>query len=194
MAVRKGQLFILGSLLIATLIMGIVFLQQGGGISVPESAAPQELLERSMDEFPVAINVALAENDTTANVQRRMQAYLGFQTEILRRHATSSRTHAAISVPNATGTRVLLFNFRRTAMRDINVTIAGTSKQPADLPSGETTVVRFGTVPETFTLDVDFVAGEPFSYAVAASRDKVSALYAARVTGESQVWEDARTY
>lgn len=194
MAVRKGQLFILGSLLIATLIMGIVFLQQGGGISVPESAAPQELLERSMDEFPSAVNVALAENDTPENVQRRMHSYMAFQTEILRRHATSSRTHAMISVPNATGTAVLIFNFRRTTMRDINVTIGGVSKQPADLSPGETTIVGFGTAPGSFTLDAEFVAGEPFDYAVTASRDKVAALYAAQVRGESQAWEDARTY
>lgn len=191
---RRGQMFLIGTLLFAALITGIVLINQGGSIGFTGSETPKALFDRGMDEYPRALNTVTEVDASPGEVKRRIASYLGFHSYTVRSHGVDSREHAIIAIPNSTGFTAIVGNFRGVEMGDAWMKVDGTGKSLGNVDAGETRLVGFpsttGDVRVMFNASADRLINNSFT----ASGDSITSLYTLRVEGENQIWTDTETY
>lgn len=193
MAVRQGQYFVIGALLIATFITGIV-LVDFGSVHTPATQTPKQLFDRGMDEFPRAVNLALMENASDVHLQQRLTTYLLFQQDTLQVHGLSSDAHTVLTTPDDGDVSVLVGNMRQAAMDNVTVVLDGETQQVDTIPSGETRLLTFTGVSDTFDVEASFTADKEFSHVFTAHRGQTGGVYHLRVSGEHQTWQNTAVY
>lgn len=192
--IRSGQFFLIGALILASMLAGFILFQQGGDVIAPAIQPAKGLFDKAFDEFPVVVNTAVATNRSIDSVERHLQSYMAFQSRTYDTHALQNRHHALVGIPNGTGVTVVLANFRGTAMSDVAVTVAGTTRTIGTLPAGETAQAGFTGAPQRFSVTLAFEADISVERTFRASRDNLFALYSLRLTGERQRWERTQRY
>lgn len=190
---RKGQFFVIGALLLISLIAGIIVLNVSE-FTGPKTQTPKQLFDQSFHTFPNAVNAILAENRSISEIEQQMTSYLAFQQYTLQSHALQNKAHTVLSVPNGDNVTVLLTNFRHAPLQNVQITVDGTTKTASAVPPQESAVITFQQVPATFTVDVAFDAERSFDQQFTGYSGRVAALYALRVEGEDQVWQSTKTY
>lgn len=190
---KKGQFFIIGTLLIASIITGYVVLDIGS-FQAPQTQTPRHLFDRSMQEFPAAVNHLSGESVSPTHAQRRITSYLAFQQYTFASHGLSSRSHAITAVPQDENITILISNFHNRELNDIRVTVDGTTQTRNTLPHGETAPFTFSSTPRSMDVRTSFRADRLYNQSFSTSRDRRSALYHLRVEGREQAWQDTRTY
>lgn len=192
-AAREGQFFIIGALLIAAVIVGIVLLESSG-LQPPATQTPRQLFDRALHEFPTATNTITAEEDTVGGMERRMTSYLAFQHYLFASHGLQARSHTVIGLPQDTDITFLLFNHRRVRMNNVSLRVNGTEQTLGTLPSGETAQFSFTGVPVALDVRLSFTADRAFNQSYSTSRFRRSALYTLHLVGTQQTWQDTRVY
>ncbi|MDY6765850.1 MAG: hypothetical protein SVW77_00625, partial [Candidatus Nanohaloarchaea archaeon] len=124
---RRGQMFIVGTILFAALVVGTVFLTQTGSISSSVADTPKFLFDTATDEYPRMLNLAAAENDSVRHVRSRAVSYLAFHRSVVERHGATATAHTLVTVPNSTGVSAMVANFRGQEMNDVEVSVDGTT-------------------------------------------------------------------
>lgn len=190
---REGQIFVVGTLLFITLIVGIVFLSQSGGISSIGPETPQFLFDKSMDEFPRAVNLG-STNSSAFQIRNRVVSYLNFQGYMLGRHGSSDYAHTMILVPNSNGVSAVVANFRNRDMEETLVSVDGTEEDLGTLNHGEARIHTFTGVSPRYRANMSFTSGEEFDHSFTASRSRITALYRLEVESIGQVWKDTEIY
>lgn len=187
-------MFLIGTILFAVLVVGTVFLTQTGSISSSIPATPQFLHETGMDEFPRAVNLAAAENDSARHVRSRLVSYMAFHRDVVDRHGASAVSHALVTVPNSTGVSAVVANFRGQDMTGVDVSVDGSTASIGTIPDGEARIRTFTGVPEQFRANLTFSTDQSFNHSIAASRNRITALYRLTVDGVDQTWQATDTY
>lgn len=190
---RKGQVFIVGALIFASLLLSIVVVVQGGELFYSGGNAPSKFFDRSVAEFPAAANNALADNSSVYSVRRDVHSFMEFQVYTGRSRGMETRAHALVLVPNSTGVRAVVLNFRGSGPAEASLSVEGETRSLV-MDSGTSRVVHFGSVPETFDVDFGLESGESFDHSFTASRKRMTALQSLSVSSESQTWVDTRIY
>lgn len=191
---RRGQLFVVGAILFGAIIIGTILLTQGGGVQAAGPEAPRFFFQWGLDEYPQAVNLAVAENSSGRHLQHRATSFLEFQRYVIERHGATATAHTLLLIPNGTDTTAVVGNVRGTAMDDVSVSVDGTEKSIATLPDGESRRLVFTGLPTTFNASLAFTADDAFSHEFSASRHRVTALYTLTVAAEDQTWTDTRVY
>lgn len=191
--IRKGQFFIIGALLIAALIAGFVLLDIGG-LDAPTTQTPKHLFDRSMNEFPVAVNTITADGEPVENMERRIISYLEYQQYLLNSHALQTQSHALISIPENGNVTFVFANFHGTDADDIALTVDGSKQTIDQVPDGQVATFSFDNLPSGFDVRLAFTVEKTFNTTFTTSRHRRSALYRLTVEGESQTWQDTRVY
>ncbi|MFB6265932.1 MAG: hypothetical protein ABEI07_02500, partial [Candidatus Nanohaloarchaea archaeon] len=119
---RRGQLFLIGAILFAILITGIVLLNQGALFVFTGPDTPKEVFDRAVEEYPVALNTVIRSSSAPGDVKRRIATYLGFQIYAARGHAIEARQHTVVLLPNSTGLTGIVGNFRGTTLENVSLT------------------------------------------------------------------------
>ncbi|MDY6769458.1 MAG: hypothetical protein SVU88_00630 [Candidatus Nanohaloarchaea archaeon] len=191
---RAGQFFLVGTLLFAAMITGIVVLNQGSSITFTGSPVAKTAFERGMDEAPRAVNSALQENATAREVRRRVASYLGFHSYAVGTHGVTAREHVVIALPNSTGVTAIVGNARGAEMTGAAISLDGTERSLSSIADGETRTVPFPGAAGKFRVTFNASADRTINNSFTASRDGAAALYSLRVAGEDQVWTETRVY
>ncbi|MFB6294836.1 MAG: hypothetical protein ABEI97_03685 [Candidatus Nanohaloarchaea archaeon] len=191
---RQGQIFIVGTILFASLVVGTVFLTQTGSISSTVADTPKILFDTATDEFPRMLNLAAAENDSVRHVRSRLVSYMAFHRSVVERHGAAAVSHALITVPNSTGVSAVVANFRGQEMNDVEVSVDGTTASIGTVPDGEARIRTFTGVSDQFRANLSFTAGETFDHSISASKSRITALYRLTIDGVDQTWRGTETY
>lgn len=191
---RRGQLFVVGAILFGAIIIGTILLTQGGGVKPAGPEAPRFFFQWGLDEYPQAVNLAVAENRSARHIRHRTMSFLAFQEYVIERHGTTATAHTLLLVPNGTDVTAVVGNVRGTAMDDVRVTVDGTEKTITTLPDGESRRLAFTGTPDTFNASIAFTAESAFDHDISASRHRVTALYTLTVETADQTWTDTRVY
>ncbi len=191
---RSGQLFIFGAILFGALIVGTILLTQSGGLQPPGPESPKTFFDWGMDEYPRTVNLAVAENSSARHLRHRATSFLGFQRDVMNRHGATMQAHTLVLVPNSTGATAVVGNFRGTDMDNVRVRVDGTQKRIGTVDDGETRLLGFTGLPETFNASLTFVADSGFDHDFRASRHRVTALYNLKVESAEQTWTGTEIY
>lgn len=194
MAVRRGQFFLLGALVLVGMMAGIVLFEQGDGVTLPETQRTKALFDQSLQEFPAAVNRAAAGNASAEAVQRGLHPYLAFQSRVFTSHGLQNHAYALILLPADDKVEAVVANFGPSPINHTNVTVAGTLQQPGTLPSHRSTILTFDSVPARFTATIQFTGHRSFNATFRTTRERISAWYGLKLAGERQVWEDTAVY
>lgn len=194
MAVRTGQIFLLGMLLFASIIGGALILNTGRVSGSPDTDAPHRLFDRGMEEFPNAVNYALQQGSGTDHVKLRMSSYMDFYTYTLSTHGIDGRSHFLISLPSGDDVDVLLGNFRGTEMEDVELTVNGSKKRPGVIDRGEVQAFHFSGVADTYNVTLAASADRALDQDFNASQTRVHSLHSLRLEIENGVITDTRIY
>ncbi len=190
---RRGQFFIIGTLLIAALITGYVILDVGG-LTPPQTQTPQQLFDHALNEFPAAVNYMSGEDPSTALLQQRLTEHLAFQQYLFAAHGTTAQIHALVTIPDGDNVTLVLANFHGQDATDVRVTVDGTTETVATLPDETIQRFTFTDVPRSLDVRAAFEVGRSFNQSLRTSRDRQGALFHLRVQGQNQVWSDTRRY
>lgn len=190
---RRGQFFVIGALLIASLITGYVVLDVGG-IQPPQTQTPRQLFDRATTEFPEAINHITGTDPSAEAMQRRLTSYLAFQQDRFAAHGLQTQAHALIGVPAGVNFTVAFANFRGQNATNVQITVDGTTKTVGTVVDGSTALATFADVPDSTSIHVSFQTGQAVTQQYRASTNRRSALLYLRVQGQDQTWVDTRTY
>jgi len=191
---RKGQMFLIGTLLFAGLITSIVILNQGGTTSFPGTQRSKALFDRGMNEYPAALNTVIETNSSGDQVKRRTASYLDFHAYTVRGQGLENREHTVIALPNSSGVTAVVGNFRGETMENAWITVGGTSKDLENLDAGETRLTGFPGASGKFRVMFNATADRTINNSFGASLQAVHALYSLRIEGEDQVWSGTRVY
>ncbi len=191
---RQGQMFIVGTILFASVVVGTVFLTQTGSISSTAADTPKTLFDTATDEFPRMVNLAAAENDSVRHVRSRTVSYLAHHRSTVGRHGATASAHTLITVPNSTGVSAVVANFRGQDMESVEVDIGGQTASIGTIPDGEARIRTFTGVGPQFRANLTFTAEEPFDHSMTASRSRITALYRLTIDGVDQTWRGLEVY
>lgn len=154
MGVRKGQYFIIGTILIAGLLLGILSVSNTITTSFASDDITRSLFENSLDEFPRAVEGAARDEATSENIEQEMRSYIGFQQHIGLQYGIDLQTQFLIGLPTDSGINVTFGNFRNTAINDTWIRVGGNAVNPDDVDPGTITTYRFPV--EDRTMEVEF--------------------------------------
>ncbi len=192
---RRGQFFVIGALLIVTMLAGITLFDVGG-VFTPDTDTPKHLFDQSVNEFPAMLNTVTAEDGSVHHMERRVASYLAFQNHMFTTHGLQSAAHALVVVPAPHSDNVTLVfaNSRGDALEDVAVTVDSETQTRAQLPDQHTSTFTFDSVPQQFDVRLAFSGADTFNHSYTTTRHRRSALYQLRVDGESQRWQSTRIY
>jgi hypothetical protein len=190
---RRGQFFVIGALLIAALITGYVVLDVGG-IQTPQTQTPRQLFDRTMTEFPAAVNHITAAGPLAEAMQRRLTSYLAFQDNRFAGKGLTAQMHAAVGVPSDDNVTVVVANFRGRNATGVNVTVDGTTQTAGTVTDGSSARLTFTGVSSSAEGRIVLQGGETFNQSFPVSTGRQTALLHLKIAGESQNWVDTRTY
>ncbi|MDY6768574.1 MAG: hypothetical protein SVW02_00490 [Candidatus Nanohaloarchaea archaeon] len=194
MAVRRGQVFVVGALLFGAMIVSLFLVATGGGLQDAGPETPRFLFKWGMDEYPRVVNLAAAENDSARHLRNRITSYLQFQRYVVERRGATMTAHSLVTVPNGTDTNAVLTNARGAAMEDTTLSVAGTEKSIGSLPAGDTRILTFSDTPSQFRVNLSFTDGKDFDHRETWSGQRITALYRLKIEAAQQTWVDTRTY
>lgn len=189
---RKGQVFVLGTLLFTAMIAGIVLLNMPGGLGFTGVGNAKNTFESYLNEYPRVLNLAYEEG-SSGHVQKAVTSFLAFQKYNMRRHGLEMKAHSVTTVPGNGSVTVLVSNFREVDM-DAVVTVNGSNKSLGPVNPGETVKESFTQVPEYFSVEANLTASRNFVHVFTSSLNRLKSVYVLRVESEGQVWRDKKIY
>lgn len=162
MAVRDGQYFTIGMMLLAGLLLTVLI----AGTQAPPDATSdlsQVMFDNSMEEFPEAVRQAVDENTTSSTVEREIRQYIEFQQYTLGQYNMEPEAHVLIGLPTDDGYNLTFGNYRDETMNEAWLHVDGVTRQlgtvepgtieTRQFPSQERTIdLRFNTTDRNLTL------------------------------------------
>ncbi len=190
MAVRKGQMFIIGALIFSGLLLSIVAAVQGGQLFYTGGDQAMELAERTANEFPAVLNTGLERDADVHEVKRDAHSFLKFQSRSARQRGMEMKSYAVILIPNSTGVNAVISGFgRETGFR---LEVSGDSRQ-FYLEPGTTREAYFDGVEGGYRVEVSVEPGA-WNRVFHASTARARAASRVSVSTESETWVETRVY
>lgn len=182
---RKGQFIIIGAIAIIFMLTLVTLARAPLRI---EAVGPEKpIFDNLRTESRELINVILAENANSTNLENRLLDWAHFAGNYSRRHATLLRGYFVVALPSGQGLNVTIMNFMGSAAI-VNVT-ANSSAGSASLAAEEAKTITFASVSDSFDFSYNFsVGGEVDSKSLNVTRRAFAAIKT-RITSGEQVYQ-----
>ncbi len=192
---RTGQFFLLGALLLATILGGTIVLTQDNGVTSPATGRVKAIFDQATAEFPRAVNIGVDDTATPHRLERTLTAYMEAQSRSFARHGLQDRAHALLVVPrNDSAVTVLITNVRGRPLQSVHLTVDGDTTALGTLADGRTAVHTAFTTTRPVPVSAAFRADRRFTHNLTAPGTRTTALYRLSLAGESQTWENTLVY
>ncbi|MDY6771463.1 MAG: hypothetical protein SV186_05945 [Candidatus Nanohaloarchaea archaeon] len=188
MGVRDGQFFIIGTIVIAGLIMGIVSISTGVSTSFTTDSITKAIFDDSVNEFPRAVSRIAHTADTSEGVERDIRRYIDFQKYIALQHGVTLKTNFLIGLPIPNGYNVTFGNFMDGTMQDVSITLDNTTRDLGDVPAGNITTLSFAPDSEVFQVRLAYRNDTSTFY----TSTKITSYISLRARSGSTVWRETR--
>lgn len=188
MGVRNGQYFIIGTILIAGILMGILGITNSVTTTFTSDDITRSLFENSLDEFPQAVAGAAREEHTSENIEQEMRRYTDFQQYVALQYGINLQTHFAIGLPTEDGYNITFGNFRDETLENVWIRVDDTAYNIGSVNVTEIDTYRFPTQERTMDMTINATGfGETFT----TSRKVLSFIDMEAQTGDT-VWRETQ--
>lgn len=151
--IRKGQFFILGAILISSVVLGFTLAgEQFYTSSSTESL--ESIVENNVNEFLKAGNVALRENRTPKNVLNVLKSEINFQEQIASSKGYDYDSLFIIGSSSRGDLNISIVNFFDGATQ-VNLSIDDSIRELNNIKYRQEKEVVFSSIPQKFELDVN---------------------------------------
>ena len=150
---KKAQWFVIGAFLIITMISAIVMGKNAVKLGDDLDPLQRQIYKNIKADIDIALNSILHEEQTSENLEMRLEDYSNFVREFGKIHAINISTYFIVGLPSGNDVNVTVVNFQKTAMQPIEITINGTTKNISNLADGTSETITFESVPDYFIVN-----------------------------------------
>jgi hypothetical protein len=183
---RKGQFFMIGTVLLSGTILASIVLQGGVDVYTGSSTTSFEVFDQALDEFPRAVSIALQEERSSSHLEQRLPAFMDYLVRTAAGHGISSQGYLLVGLPTERGYNVTVGNYQGEELQDVWVTVGPESARIDAIPHKGFETVRFNTTKSQFSVAVN---GTMKKESFTTSRRTVSLIHLRDTAGDT-VWED----
>lgn len=151
---RKGQFFMVGSLLVAGIIFGVVGLRGSAFITGDSEANTRSFFVRGVEEFSRAVDNSLKEQDDVDNVRKDVASYMDLIGRSNTRRGVPGRYMFIVGVKDSDGYDVVFGNYMESEVGEVNITLDGESNV-LDNPRRGTHVLSFNPSGKVFKASME---------------------------------------
>ncbi len=150
---RKAQWFIIGGLLIITMILSVALSRNQ--VQIGQNIEPWQkyVFDNIKTDSRSAINSILAENATSDNIEARLRDYSNFLRNFGNGRGINITSYFIVGLPSGNGINVTIVNFQKAKMQPIAITINETTQSVAQISDTGSNTLVFNSVPDYFTVN-----------------------------------------
>lgn len=185
MAVRDGQYFIIGMMLLAGLLLTVLV----AGTQVQQSNTnelSQSLFDNTLEEFPEAVRQTVDEETTSLTVEQKIRQYIEFQQYSIQQYNMDPEAHVLVGLPTDDGYNLTFGNYRDETIDGAWLHIDGTSRPLGTVDPGTIETRQFPSTNRT--IDIRYNSTE-HNLTLQSSR-KVISYIDMRVEVDDAVWRE----
>ena len=149
MVKRKGQMFLVGALILCAAIAGAVISTKSVYMTTPSNFA-DSMFSNLESESRYVVNLIAKENATSKNIEHRMIEYMSFLDYMALERNIKYSGYFLIALPLGNDLNVTLINYNKAMIDSAEITVAGTTKSTAFLPHKDSVTMTFDDVPDFF--------------------------------------------
>ncbi len=188
MGVRTGQYFIIGTILIAGLLIGILSISNSISTSFTSDDITRSLFENTLDEFPKAVSASVQEEATSSNIEKDIRGYTDFQQYMALQYGIDLQMHFLIGLPTDDSYNITIGNYRGETMEDVWLRIDDTAVKIGTLGTQNVSTYSFPTQDRTMEIEIN---STDLDTTFTTSRKVLSYLNTEAGTGDT-VWRETR--
>ena len=160
MVKRKGQMFLVGALILCAAIAGAVISTKSLYMTTPSNFA-DDMFSNIEYESRYVLNLIAKENATSKNIENRMIEYMSFIEYMAIERNIKHTGYFIIALPIDDDLNVTLINYNDAQINSVDITVNGTTKSTASLPHKEAITMTFEDVPDymTFNYTLSYLDG-----------------------------------
>ncbi len=178
--VRKGQTFIIGAVILASMII-MLYSTQIGVITTAESDEPRRFFERTLQEPSQVFEDAVKENRSVRNVKKELYSWNKFVSERARIKGLQYRAIHVFTLPSQGKTVVVNY---QDSSQDLNLTVNGV-KRNTDVGPYQFLTESFSGDKASVKLSLD---GEEFSRSFESYNPRM--LTFAEISSDGEIWRN----
>mgnify|MGYP000049368695 CR=1 FL=1 len=152
---RKGQFFMVGTLLVAIIIFVVIGIRGSAFITGDAESNTRNYFVRGVEEFPRAVDSALKENREIENLRKALKNYMDFLDYSNSQRGLSADYYFMAGIRRENSYDIVFGNFMDESIPELNITLDGNRKEYSDVRVG-TFTDSFSTGSEDFRASVEF--------------------------------------
>lgn len=185
---RKGQFFMIGTILLSGIILAAIVLQGGVDIYTGSTTTSFQVFDQSLNEFPRAVSIALQEERSSSHLEQRLPAFMDYMVRTAAGHGISSQGYLLVGLPTSHGYNVTVGNYQGEELQDVWVTLGPESARIDALSHKGFETIRFNTTVSQFSVSIN---GTGKKESFTTSRRTFSLIHLQDTAGDT-VWEDTK--
>lgn len=139
---RKGQFFMIGLVLLATIIFGVVGLRGSAFISGDTTSNIRNYFKQGIDEFPHAVEQGLKDDYSAENLETSADSYMDFMRYTNSQRGLSAKYVFVTGLEEGDEFNLVVGNYWQTEL-DLNVSLDGEKEILPNFEPGTTEILRF---------------------------------------------------
>lgn len=152
MVKRKGQMFLVGALILCAAIAGAVISTKSVYMTTPSNFA-DSMFSNMEYESRYVVNLIAKENATSKNIEHRMIEYMSFLDYMALERNIKYSGYFIIALPVGNDLNVTLLNYNKAMIDSAEITVAGTTKSTVFLSHKDSVTMTFDDVPDNMTFN-----------------------------------------
>lgn len=193
---RKAQWFIVGGLLIVTMILTVALSRNQIQIGTGTEPWQKHVFDNLRKDSVSAVNSIILENASSKNIENRLKDYLNFLDNYGAARAIKINSYYIAGLPVGNGINVTIANFEGSRIEPAILTINGTSQSIPQILDKEASTVAFSSVPDYFTFnytlsEINETGGQSIETGTIDTTRKVFSAIKIRISTKdgSQIWQ-----
>ncbi|NOQ55397.1 MAG: hypothetical protein GQ477_01180 [Nanohaloarchaea archaeon] len=160
MVKRKGQMFLVGALILCAAIAGAAISTKAVSMTTPNNFA-DDMFSNIENENRYVLNLIAKENVTSKNIEHRMIEYMSFIDHMALERNIKYTGYFIIALPINDDLNVTIINYNKALIDSADIIIDGTKKSVVFLPHKDSVTMTFDDVPDymTFNYTVSYSDG-----------------------------------
>ncbi len=201
MPARKAQWFIVGGLLIATMILTVALSRNQVQIGTGIEPWQKHIFDNVKKDSISAVNSIVLENASSKNIESRLKDYSNFLRNYGDMRAINISAYFLVGLPAGNGINVTIVNFERNTMRPANVTIGGATQSIPEILDRGASTIYFNSVPDYFTVnytltEINKTGEKSIENGTFTTTKKIFSAIKIRISTKdnSQIWQKTEIY
>lgn len=145
---RKGQMFMIGMLLLAVFLLGLFIVWKPLDYSAAGTELVAKGLERDLNEFQHALNSIVSSEKY--NAEKKLRDYMNFQEFSSSLQNKETRSYFLAGIFYNETLKVRIGNFMGSDLNSVNLSIYGTDKSVSSISDNEIRTFQFFSLPEKY--------------------------------------------